>query len=136
MPRYRADEVGLSKLLVQLRDRQTMARKDYNVRSRVGFSAPYALWVHEKVDMLWKGRPRRSGIGVYWGPAGEAKFLTRAAKEYRSVMALIVRTALKAKKTMRQAQLLAGLFLQARAQERVPVEYGELKASAFTVIER
>jgi hypothetical protein len=28
--------------------------------------------------MKWKGRVRKSGIGVYWGPKGEAKFLYNA----------------------------------------------------------
>lgn len=45
---------------------------------RVGFGAAYALWVHENLEAKWKGKPRRSGTGVYWGPKGEPKFLERA----------------------------------------------------------
>lgn len=46
----------------------------------VGFSAEYAPWVHENLAMAWKGRPRRSGKGVYWGPQGEARFLANAVE--------------------------------------------------------
>lgn len=49
----------------------------------VGFSASYALAVHEKIDMKWAGKERRSGIGVYWGPHGEAKFLENALNNSR-----------------------------------------------------
>ena len=45
---------------------------------RVGFSAAYALWVHESIGMVLRGKPRPSGIGQYWGPKGEARFLANA----------------------------------------------------------
>lgn len=54
------------------------ARGGMNMAVEVGFTAAYALWVHENLAMAWKGRPRRSGKGVYWGPQGEAKFLENA----------------------------------------------------------
>ena len=40
----------------------------------VGFSADYAVFVHENYAMKWKGRPRKSGKGVYWGPQGGQAF--------------------------------------------------------------
>lgn len=43
----------------------------------------YAAYVHENVDMKLKGTPRPSGLGDYWGPAGEAKFLERPLMESR-----------------------------------------------------
>lgn len=43
----------------------------------VGFSSEYALWVHENVE-VHAGEPRRSGLGVLWGPHGEPKFLENA----------------------------------------------------------
>ena len=51
----------------------------------VGYSsaAPYALYVHEKVEMKWKGLPRKHGKGRYWDPQGraQAKFLEGPARE-------------------------------------------------------
>lgn len=49
----------------------------------IGFEAAYALFVHENVDPKWKGLPRRSGLGSYWGPKGEPKFLEKALQRNR-----------------------------------------------------
>lgn len=45
----------------------------------VGFTADYALWVHEAIEKH-QGMPRRSGLGVLWGPHGEPKYLENAAR--------------------------------------------------------
>jgi hypothetical protein len=50
----------------------------------VGFSATYAVWVHEDMEQTLKGKPRRSGIGVYWGPSGRPRFLADAVEEKKS----------------------------------------------------
>lgn len=47
----------------------------------VGYTASYALDVHENLEQHLKGIPRPSGIGVYWGPAGQPKFLESAARD-------------------------------------------------------
>jgi hypothetical protein len=47
----------------------------------VGFTAEYSVYVHENLEQKLKGQPRPSGKGVYWGPAGEPKFLERALRE-------------------------------------------------------
>jgi hypothetical protein len=47
----------------------------------VGYTSSYAVYVHENLEMKWEGMPRRSGIGVYWGPHGENKFLEKAFHE-------------------------------------------------------
>lgn len=47
----------------------------------VGYTSNYAVYVHENLEMKWEGKPRRSGIGVYWGPRGENKFLEKAFNE-------------------------------------------------------
>jgi hypothetical protein len=49
----------------------------------VGFGAEYALFVHENMEMKWQGKPRRSKLGVYWGPAGESQFLLKAVRDSR-----------------------------------------------------
>lgn len=55
------------------------------VTGRVGYSANYAVYVHEAKGTL-KGRPRPAsqGGGNYWDPAGEPKFLEKAADKTRS----------------------------------------------------
>lgn len=49
----------------------------------VGYSAAYALFVHENMEQTLRGLKRPSGLGVYWGPKGEAKFLERPFREMR-----------------------------------------------------
>lgn len=55
----------------------------------IGFSAVYALWVHENIE-VHAGEPRRSGLGVVWGPNGEPKFLENAAVRQRDAVVSIV----------------------------------------------
>lgn len=50
----------------------------------VGFGAEYAIYVHENLEMAWKGRPRRSKVGVYWGPSGESQFLLKSIRENKN----------------------------------------------------
>jgi hypothetical protein len=56
----------------------------------VGYTAAYALPVHEAVGMKLRGKPRKSGIGVYWGPSGSAKFLEKSLRERKKDAASIV----------------------------------------------
>jgi hypothetical protein len=48
--------------------------------AQVGFTAEYALFVHENMEMKLEGLPRPSGLGTYWNPGGP-KFLERAVSE-------------------------------------------------------
>lgn len=102
----------------------------------VGYTAAYALWVHEAVEMKLRGLPRRgSGKGFYWDPQGQAqaKFLETPARLYADDMAKIVRNAMeKRQTTLLQALGLAGEYLQGKSMELVPVDTGNLKGSAFT----
>jgi hypothetical protein len=60
----------------------------------IGFSAAYAVFVHENTEMVLKGKPRPSGKGVYWGPAGESRFLANAATaKRREVLEAVARRA-------------------------------------------
>jgi len=50
----------------------------------VGYTALYAMWVHENVEMKNRGKPRRPPHkGNYWDPAGigQAKFLEGPARD-------------------------------------------------------
>jgi hypothetical protein len=64
----------------------------------VGFTAAYAVFVHENLEMKLKGVPRTSGSGKgrYWDPQGRAgpKFLQNAVSEnVRNILAIVQKTA-------------------------------------------
>lgn len=101
----------------------------------VGFTARYAVYIHENMEMKLAGRPRASGIGVYWGPHGENKFLEKTVNETRPNMLSLLKSFMRRGATLVQALYMLGLNIQRGSQERVPVEYGNLKQSAFTRIE-
>lgn len=63
--------------------------------AEVGFSANYALPVHENIEEKWRGRPRASGLGSYWNP-GRSKFLESAANDKQKQVADLFRKALTA----------------------------------------
>jgi hypothetical protein len=102
----------------------------------VGFTAAYALFVHESLEMKLAGLPRTNGKGNYWDPQGraQAKFLEQPAREMTSdgTFAGILRAAARKGLGLIDGLLLCGLRLQREAQLRCPVDTGNLKASAFT----
>lgn len=122
----------------------------------VGFTTNYAVYVHENVEMKWRGRPRDGRLtnagsgfrnkstgrfakagakGVYWGPNGQAKFLEEPARLMQPELARLIADSVKNGVDLRGALLIAGLRLQRAAQERVPILTGTLRASAFTRVE-
>lgn len=54
------------------------------ITGRIIYSANYAVYVHNARGIM-KGlpRPESKGGGRYWDPAGEPKFLTKAAEQTR-----------------------------------------------------
>lgn len=56
----------------------TQRSPDVQLAVEVGYTAAYALFVHENVGQVLAGQPRASGRGVYWGPHGQPKFLESA----------------------------------------------------------
>ena len=131
---------GLTKLVEQLRARAAKSVKEDNVSVIVGYTAAYALYVHERIEMKWKGMPRHApSKGFYWDPQGraQAKFLEAPARMYQDQIGDIVRKVLSQQgATLAQALLMGGLFLQRQSMLLVPVDTGNLKASAFTSLER
>lgn len=89
----------------------------------VGFTAAYALFVHEDMEADHK--------------VGQAKFLEQPARELSNNGTLggIVRKAVLAGRTVVEGLLLAGLRLQREAQLLTPVDTGALKGSAFVRVE-
>lgn len=74
----------------KLRDSGKVTKKGRGTKAvySVGFGAPYAMYVHEQVEMRLKGMPRRGAgrTGFYWDPQGEAEaeFLLKAFKANKS----------------------------------------------------
>lgn len=105
----------------------------------VGYTANYALYVHENIEMKGKGLPRRGpkAKGNYWDPQGraQAKFLEQPARQLKKELAAIIVTAVKRGSSLLMALYLAGLRLQRESMKLVPVDTGNLKASAFTLRE-
>lgn len=97
----------------------------------VGYSSPYALFVHENREMKLRGQPRPSGIGVYWGPNGRAGFLTDVAMEMRSILRATLVSLMRRNVPIERCLQVIGGMLMRKSQANVPVEYGDLKASAF-----
>lgn len=131
---------GLDKVLKMLEARKRMVEKKVSVI--VGFTAAYALWVHERVEEKWRGLPRppsESGRdrGNYWDPAGrgQSKFLEAPAREMQDELVALVINLVRQGNPLSMALVVAGMRLQREAQLRVPVDTGNLKASAFTRLE-
>lgn len=130
---------GVDNLVKQIKDRLLKHLPEKGKSVVVGFTANYALHVHENIEMRGAGKPRRSGHGLYWDPQGIAgpKFLEAPARELSNSgeLSRILTAVVKAGKSVMQGLLACGLRIQREAQKRVPVDTGALKASAFTRIE-
>jgi uncharacterized protein YyaL (SSP411 family) len=82
----------------------------------VGYTADYAVYVHENLEA--------------YHSVGQAKFLESAVRRYRREMGMMVRRDMsKGGKTLREACLDAGRFLQARSMDLCPVDTGNLRGS-------
>lgn len=125
-------------LIARLKEMENNSRRNDNCTVHVSFRAPYAIYVHEAVGMKLKGLPRPSGIGNYWDPAGKArpKFLLSAALDVvgSGAYSRTIQERLRLGQNLSQAVMTAGLLIEAEAVERVPVEHGLLKLSAYTVL--
>ena len=56
----------------------TRRAMDRSFAAEVGFGADYALAIHENTEQRLKGIPRPSGLGHYWGPQGQPKYIESA----------------------------------------------------------
>lgn len=65
----------------------------------VGYTAAYALYVHEAVGMVLKGQPRtgQGAKGRYWDPQGkaQAKFLEEPSRRLAPELTRIIKEAAK-----------------------------------------
>lgn len=87
----RMTPVGKTANLINSQFQEVMV-KGTRLTGRIGYSANYAVYVHEAKGIL-KGRPRPAsqGGGNYWDPAGEPKFLEKAGKNTRSDVERVIK---------------------------------------------
>lgn len=133
-----AGQVTWGKLEKQLKAEIAKAEKDgETAKLRTGFRAPYAIYVHEKVEMKWKDIPRASGISKYWrakgGRYGTAKYLEHPARAYRQEFSRIIVKSMKNGSSLTRAITIAMINLRQKARYIVPYEYGDLHQSAYTM---
>lgn len=69
----------------------TRKAQDGSQAVEVGYTASYAVFVHENMEQKLAGQERPSGLGVYWGPKGEPKFLEKAVREKADAVVRAVR---------------------------------------------
>lgn len=148
---------NLARIAARLRKMQNEMRKKAAKSVIVGYTAAYALSVHENVEMKWKGLPRGAGFsrkdgvvrfsskilktgsvgntgkGFYWDPQGkaQAKFLEAPARTLRPELARIINQVYAKTKDMQKALIAAGLRLIRESIQLVPVDTGNLKNSWF-----
>lgn len=65
----------------------------FNTKVYVGYTASYAIFVHEAVGMVLQGQARVGGKGRYWDPQGraQAKFLEEPARRLGPELRAIIR---------------------------------------------
>ena len=126
---------GVDKLKSQMLALAGQSKREDDVSVIVGYTAAYALHVHENIEMAGAGMPRKPpGRGLYWDPQGraQAKFLEAPARMYRERIKQIALDTYAKSKNLSQSLLMAGLYLQRESMLLVPVDTGNLKGSAFT----
>lgn len=84
---------------------------------KVGYSAPYAVPVHERLDV-----PH---------PVGQAKFLEQPLRTEQRKMTEIIRSRLMARMSLLDAQMEAAKHLITVSLQLVPVDTGALRDSWF-----
>jgi len=120
---------GLDKLLLRFKAEKTLAKDSVVI---VGYTAKYALYVHENVEMKWKGKPRKKPAkGKYWEP-GQAKFLEQPARERITEIKAAIVGVYRKTHSLPLGLKAGGLLLQRFSQKLVPVDTSALKGSAYT----
>lgn len=68
----------------------TRKAQDGELAVEIGYTAAYAVFVHENLAQKLKGQPRASGLGVYWGPAGQPRFLANAVRNTQDEVVKVI----------------------------------------------
>lgn len=109
--------MGLNRLFEKIDKRVDESKRKDNSICSVGYSAPYALIVHENMEANH--------------PHGQAKFLEQPARQMKDTLAHSIAADAKKGIGLTVANENAAKQLFDASQELVPVETGALKASGF-----
>lgn len=101
---------------------QTKMRKMHSARVVVGYETPYAIYVHEDLEM---NHPK----------GGQAKFLEEPAILHSQDIRDYIKERLQKGATLKQALMGAGKTLLSVSKKLVPVDTGLLKESGFVAFE-
>lgn len=113
--------IRLDKVLRALEKLERVSRQENTGNVIVGYSASYAIYVHENLKSVHK--------------VGQAKFLEEPARTMKTELAQQIVNDVKRGVKLINALLRAGLKLQRASQQLVPVDTGNLKNSAYTAKE-
>jgi hypothetical protein len=112
---------GVPRLLRTLEGLAAKARADAGKRVSVGFSAPYAVFVHEDLTAFHSN--------------GVAKFLETPMRTMHQELAGIVGAEVRGGATLVEAERKAAERLLVASQAIVPVDSGNLRDSGFVSVE-
>jgi hypothetical protein len=119
---------AIVKALQQQRDRYGRFAKKPQVS--VVYTAPYAVYVHENLEIEHPQHGERNC-------GGQAKFLEQPLREGRRKMGDIIRRKMARKRnpaTLEEAMVAACEWLLKESQKLVPVDTGELKESGQVIV--
>lgn len=108
---------ALKSVLTEIHKRRAKAMLDSEAVTTVGYSADYAVPVHERTDLRH--------------PVGQAKFLEQPIRTEEKPMADIIHSRLLARESLKNAQLAAAKHLMKVSLQLVPVDTGALRDSWF-----
>lgn len=114
---------GVKELVAELKKRAAKAAGGSGDSAVVGYTANYALYVHEDLN-------------ARHAPGKQAKYLEQPYRELKPEIPKIIRETYKATGKITPGLLRAALRIQRESQLIVPVDTGNLKASAFTRLEK
>jgi hypothetical protein len=112
---------GLKQLIDALDGRRRDAKRFHGLRLAVGYSAPYAIYVHENLQAHH--------------PVGQAKFLETPARRHAKEIKRTVARALKSGTPPASAMSLGGIHLLSLSRPLVPVDTGVLRESGYVRVE-
>jgi hypothetical protein len=105
--------------------KNTLAERSKRIQGRVsyriGFNAPYALYVHENKQARH--------------PKGQAKFLESAIRFYVPRVNGMIADSLRLGRTLKQALDSAAKAILEEAKRRCPVDTGYLRLSGYYIVE-
>lgn len=99
---------GVDKVVLALRRLGRESKKDSKGKYTVGYSAPYAIFVHERLDLRHQ-------------PGKQAKFLEQPLRTEQRRMAEIVRKTVRSGGTVDAGNALAALYLKKQSQLLCPI---------------